>query len=66
MILHGNHELYTYIAESLLRFPDRPALHAKAVRAGFEVTSSRLFFFGIVELLVLRKVASAVRRSAGR
>jgi ubiquinone/menaquinone biosynthesis methyltransferase len=55
VVLHRNHEVYSYIAESLRRFPDRRHLRAMFQERGLSVTDSRLFFFGVTELLVVQK-----------
>jgi len=55
LLLHGNPAVYTYIAESLRRFPSRPELHALARQTGFDEAGSRRFFFGVIEMFVLRK-----------
>ena len=55
ILLHRNHEVYSYIAESLQLFPDRRRLHELFRDSGFTVINSRLYFFGITELLVVRK-----------
>ena len=55
LLLHGNPELYTYIAESLKRFPDRVALRALINQQGMELVESKLFFFGIMELLIMKR-----------
>jgi len=55
ILLHRNHEVYGYIAESLRRFPDRDRLRRIFQDKGFTIVSSRLYFFGITELLVVRK-----------
>ena len=55
ILLHRNHEVYTYIAESLQCFPDRARLRGVLKENGLVVTDSRLYFFGITELLVVRK-----------
>ena len=54
LLLHRNHEIYAYIAESLHRFPDREQLRGVVDGKGFAVVSSRRYFFGFVELLVLK------------
>ena len=54
-IFHGDPGVYTYIAESLARFPDRRQLVMMFRSQGFEVQSSELFFCGIVQCLTLRK-----------
>jgi demethylmenaquinone methyltransferase/2-methoxy-6-polyprenyl-1,4-benzoquinol methylase len=55
MILHGNHEVYSYIAESLRMFPDRQALKGMLEQQGFSVLVSRLHFLGITETLIVQK-----------
>jgi ubiquinone/menaquinone biosynthesis methyltransferase len=52
---HRNPGIYTYIAESLARFPDRRELHAILEARGFAIHRSSVHFFGIVERLVVRK-----------
>ena len=52
--LHGNHEVYAYIAESLASFPDRTHLHERVSSCGFTMITARRFFCGILEMLVLR------------
>jgi ubiquinone/menaquinone biosynthesis methyltransferase len=59
VLLHRNHEVYSYIAESLQRFPDRRHLRNLFQEKGFSVVSSRLFFGGITELLVVQKLPRA-------
>jgi ubiquinone/menaquinone biosynthesis methyltransferase len=59
VILHRNHEVYSYIAESLQRFPDRRHLRNIFREKGFSVIDSRLFFGGITELLVVQKLPRA-------
>lgn len=54
-LLHRNHEVYSYIAESLREFPDRVRLRDIFQGKGFTVMSSRSYFFGITGLLVVRK-----------
>jgi demethylmenaquinone methyltransferase/2-methoxy-6-polyprenyl-1,4-benzoquinol methylase len=57
LLLHRNHEVYSYIAESLRAYPDRTALVRMFEARGFEVVWSRLYFLGITQLLVVRKSA---------
>jgi ubiquinone/menaquinone biosynthesis methyltransferase len=59
LALHRNHEVYGYIAESLRRYPDRMQLRRLLQDKGFTVEQTRLHFFGIIELIVLRKVGIA-------
>jgi demethylmenaquinone methyltransferase/2-methoxy-6-polyprenyl-1,4-benzoquinol methylase len=55
ILLHRNHEVYGYIAESLRRFPDRGELRRLFQDKGFTIVASELYLFGITELLVVRK-----------
>lgn len=55
LVLHGNHEVHGYIAESLATFPDRRRLLDLFGEHGFSLVSSERFFLGITELLVLRR-----------
>ena len=57
-LLHRNHEVYSYIAESLQYFPDRIRLRDIFRDKGFAVASSRSYFFGISELLVVKMVST--------
>jgi ubiquinone/menaquinone biosynthesis methyltransferase len=61
ILLHRNHEVYSYIAESLRRFPDRAELQRTLQARGFTIMKSRLYFFGITELLVIKKTSQALR-----
>ena len=54
-IFHRNHEVYSYIAESLSLYPDREQLRAMFVEQGFSVLSSKLHFMGITETFVVQK-----------
>ena len=56
LLLHRNHEVYSYIAESLQRFPDRRQLRNMFENRGFSVIDSRLFLGGITEVLVVQKL----------
>jgi len=55
LLLHGNPEIHAYIAASLAAYPDRLALHGLAEDCGLSVSRSRRFYFGVLELLVLKK-----------
>jgi ubiquinone/menaquinone biosynthesis methyltransferase len=55
ILLHRNHEVYSYVAESLRLFPDRAGLRDAFARKDLGVVSSRLFFMGILEMLVVQK-----------
>jgi len=61
-ILHGNPTIHAYIADSLEQFPPREEYHRLVRRTGFELVSSRLFYFGMLELLVIRKVSPFKRK----
>lgn len=54
-LLHGNFEVHSYIAASLRAFPDNVQLQKLIAESGFVVNHSRQFYFGTLELLVLRK-----------
>lgn len=55
ILFHRNHEVYSYIAESLQTYPDRIQLKGIIENEGFTIIKSRLYFFGIIELLVIVK-----------
>jgi ubiquinone/menaquinone biosynthesis methyltransferase len=55
ILLHRNHEVYSYIAESLARFPDRTQLARQFGAHGFTLLRSRLNFFGITEIVLVQK-----------
>jgi len=55
--LHGNGEVYGYIAESLRQFPDRERLRAMFEDAGFEPVAGRRYYLGVTEVLVFRRRA---------
>jgi len=55
LLLHRNREVYAYIAETLRRYPDRTALHRLFDETGFERVAGNLLYFGMLELVVLRK-----------
>jgi len=55
LVLHRNHELYTYIGESLKQFPDSEQLKECVRQAGFSGLRSRKHFFGVVETIVFEK-----------
>jgi ubiquinone/menaquinone biosynthesis methyltransferase len=59
ILLHRNPEVYGYIAESLARFPDRLRLRCLFRERGLTVVSSRRYFFGMTELVVVRKQSTA-------
>ena len=55
LILHGNPDIYAYIAKSLKYFPDRVALKGLLAETGFKNISSRLLFFGFLEIITFEK-----------
>jgi demethylmenaquinone methyltransferase/2-methoxy-6-polyprenyl-1,4-benzoquinol methylase len=55
-LLHGTSEVHGYVAESLAVFPDRRRFAGILREEGFEVVSSRRFFLGITEFLMLRRL----------
>jgi ubiquinone/menaquinone biosynthesis methyltransferase len=55
LLLHGNPEVYSYIAASLRQFPDRVALRELLGEKGLSVLESRLFFFGVIERVTIRR-----------
>lgn len=56
-LLHANPTIHAYIADSLKQFPTRDDYYLLVKNSGFEIVSSRLFYFGMLELLVIRKVS---------
>jgi demethylmenaquinone methyltransferase/2-methoxy-6-polyprenyl-1,4-benzoquinol methylase len=56
-VFHRNPGIYTYIAQSLARFPDRRELHHILEAQGFSIQRSSCHFFGVVERLLVRKTA---------
>jgi len=64
-LLHRTPEIHGYIAESLKTFPDRVRLRELLFEWDFDLTRSRLFYLGILELIILRKrTKSPGRKSA--
>jgi demethylmenaquinone methyltransferase/2-methoxy-6-polyprenyl-1,4-benzoquinol methylase len=54
-LLHGNPTIHAYIADSLEQFPPREEYHQLIQRTGFAMVSCRLFYFGMLEFLVIQK-----------
>ena len=54
-IFHRNHEVYSYIAESLSHYPDRKELQIMLESQGLTILSSQLHFLGITETLHVQK-----------
>lgn len=61
LALHGNPDVYGYIADSLAVHPDRRELTRRFAAARFQLLMSRTFFFGVVEIRLLRKPAGTGR-----
>ena len=57
-VFHRNPGVYTYIAESLQRFPDRRQLAGKFQAHGFAIVSSELYFCGFVQRITLKKTGA--------
>jgi ubiquinone/menaquinone biosynthesis methyltransferase len=55
IIFHGNPEIYGYIADSLNLFPDRTSLKEMLNNSGFIDISSKVLFFGFIEIVTFRK-----------
>lgn len=55
VLFHGKASVYSYIAESLKRFPDRKELQLLFHTNGFDTVASRIFFLGIIEIMVYKK-----------
>jgi ubiquinone/menaquinone biosynthesis methyltransferase len=54
-LLHANPTIHAYIADSLKQFPTRDNYYQLIRQSGFSLISSRFFYFGMLELLVIRK-----------
>jgi demethylmenaquinone methyltransferase/2-methoxy-6-polyprenyl-1,4-benzoquinol methylase len=54
-LLHGNPDVYGYIADSLKLYPGRSALQQKFSEHGFSHCSSRRFFGGLLHMVLLQK-----------
>ncbi len=56
LVLHGNAEVYTYIAESLKQFPDCEKLKQYLKETGFGNIRSKKHFYGIIEIIIFEKI----------
>jgi ubiquinone/menaquinone biosynthesis C-methylase UbiE len=56
-LLHGNPEVYTYIADSLAIFPDWVRFEALLAELGFRGIRTRLRFAGLIGLTFCRRAA---------
>lgn len=54
-LVHGRGDVYTYIAETLARFPDRRRLSSMFEDAGFRDVCRRPCFFGVMDLWTMRR-----------
>lgn len=54
-LLHRNPDAYRYIAATLAGYPDRRGLHDILAEHGLAVVRSRLFFAGVIELLIAQR-----------
>lgn len=54
-MLHGDPEVYGYIARSLSRFPDRRRFHALLSENGLEVVRAPRLYLGLLELTHVRR-----------
>jgi demethylmenaquinone methyltransferase/2-methoxy-6-polyprenyl-1,4-benzoquinol methylase len=55
-LFHGNAALYTYIADSLEKFPDRITLQQMAQNCGLRLCYTKKFFLGFAELMIFKKI----------
>ncbi|MBN2163246.1 MAG: ubiquinone/menaquinone biosynthesis methyltransferase [Pontiellaceae bacterium] len=55
LMLHGNPDVYGYIADSLKLYPGRTALRRRFEERGFSHQAGRRFFGGLLEAVVFRK-----------
>lgn len=55
LLLHGNPDVYGYIADSLKLYPDRITLRERFFERGFILLHSRRFFGGLLEIAVFQK-----------
>ncbi len=55
-ILHGDTRIHSYIADSLKGYPDSKRLRGMFEEVGMRVVLRRGFYFGVVEMVVVRKV----------
>ncbi len=54
-LLHGNPNIYGYIAASLKSFPARSELQSRCQQAGLVMKKQKLLFFGFLEIILLEK-----------
>ena len=54
-LLHGNPNIYGYIAASLKSFPSRSELQSRCQQADLIIKKRKLLFFGFLEMILLEK-----------
>ena len=59
LVRSANPDTYRYITDSLDRFPTRSRLHAMLEEAGLEVQHARRRFFGVIDIILVRKKSAA-------
>ena len=57
LILHGNAQVHGYISASLKVHPDRSQFKTLVQEIGFHPIQQRLFFLGITEVMLLKKIS---------
>ena len=57
LLLHGDTRVHGYISASLKAYPNRDRLQNAFRQLGFEILTSKRFFLGITEMVILRKSA---------
>lgn len=55
LVLHGNPDVYGYIADSLKLYPDRTVLRERFAMRGFTLQCSTRFFGGLLEVVQFEK-----------
>ena len=55
LVLHGNPDVYGYIADSLKLYPDRTALRERFVDRGFDLVQSKRYMGGLLEVVQFKK-----------
>ncbi|KMQ49846.1 2-heptaprenyl-1,4-naphthoquinone methyltransferase [Chitinispirillum alkaliphilum] len=56
VVLHGNPEIYSYIAKSLNRFPDNKHIIKLFRKHGFSIRKRKFFMFGVTALYEAEKI----------
>lgn len=58
LLLHGNPDVYGYIADSLGLYPDRITLRERFAARGFSLRNSRRFYGGLLEIVLFEKTGA--------